>query len=196
MTKLIPLEFQDQKIRTYVNGDIWFCVVDVCRILGYSNSRKAIADHCRKKGVTKRDTLTERGKQGLLYIDEGNLYRLTIKSKKKEAKRFEDWVCDEVLPSIRKTGKYESRQDFRRNEVVSQQEMNFLSQEDIQRLLDRGITHSTQLGYIRGRVEMMQMYLQNTAIQLPRSHKDMLDEQLTGILSAMEDRGALAQIAQ
>ena len=40
------------------------------------------------------------------FIDEGNLYRLIIKSKLKEAKKFERWVCDEVIPSIRKSGAY------------------------------------------------------------------------------------------
>lgn len=90
-----------------VDGDPWFSVADVCDVLGYSNSRDTVAKHCRAGGVAKRDTPTNSGIQALTYINEGNLYRLVIKSRKPEAEKFEAWVCDEVLPSIRKTGRYE-----------------------------------------------------------------------------------------
>lgn len=61
---------------------IGFCAKDVCTILGYSNSRQAVSDNCREKGVRITDTLTEIGKQELQFIDEGNLYRLIIRSMK------------------------------------------------------------------------------------------------------------------
>ncbi|EPQ8793735.1 BRO-N domain-containing protein [Pseudomonas aeruginosa] len=106
--QVIPFSFEAAPIRTVlINDQAWFCVTDVCRVLGYANSRDAMAKHCREKGVAKRDTLTTKGKQALTFIDEGNLYRLIIKSRKEEALRFESWVCDEVLPSIRKHGHYE-----------------------------------------------------------------------------------------
>ena len=90
-----------------IANEPWFAVSDVCDILGYANSRKTVADHCREGGVTKRDTIDSMGRmQPLTYISEGNLYRLVIKSRKPEAEKFEAWVCDEVLPSIRKTGGY------------------------------------------------------------------------------------------
>lgn len=54
----------------------------------------------------KRDTPTDSGIQEMTFINEGNLYRLIIKSRKPEAERFETWVMDEVLPSIRKKGGY------------------------------------------------------------------------------------------
>lgn len=92
------------------NGEPWFLANDVCAVLGYANPRDAIAKHCRQGGVAKRDTPTESGIQEMSYINEGNLYRLIIKSRKPEAEPFESWVCDEVLPSIRKTGKYETPQ--------------------------------------------------------------------------------------
>ena len=106
---LSVFNFQSTTIRVVADdkGEPLFVASDVCEVLGYRNTSKAIADHCRQKGITKRYTLTEKGEQELLYIDEGNLYRLIIKSRKPEAEPFESWVCDEVLPSIRKTGKYE-----------------------------------------------------------------------------------------
>lgn len=106
--QVIPFSFETREIRTLlVDDQPWFCAADICRVLGYANSRDALAKHCREKGVAKRDTLTAKGKQALAFIDEGNLYRLIIKSRKEEAQRFEAWVCDEVLPSIRKQGRYE-----------------------------------------------------------------------------------------
>lgn len=104
----LTFQFNTQDIRTIVDeqGEPWFCAKDVCDVLDYSNTSKAISDHCREKGITKRYTLTEKGEQELTFINEGNLYRLIIKSQKPEAEPFETWVCDEVLPSIRKTGGY------------------------------------------------------------------------------------------
>jgi prophage antirepressor-like protein len=88
------------------NNEPLFCAKDVCDILGYANSRKAIADNCKEKGVTNRDTLTTGGNQSMVYINEANLYRLIAKSKLPAAEQFEDWVFSEVLPSIRKKGNY------------------------------------------------------------------------------------------
>lgn len=100
------------KIRTLEeNSRILFCGKDVAVALGYSNTNDALARHCRVKGVVKHDTLTNGGKQELTFIDEGNLYRLITHSKLPEAEKFESWVFDEVLPTIRKTGGYISNED-------------------------------------------------------------------------------------
>ena len=97
-------EFGD--IRTAeIDGKPYFVGTDVAKALGYSNPRKAILDHC--KGVTKRDTPTSSGVQLMSYINEGDLYRLIMKSKLPSAEKFESWVMDEVLPTIRKTGSYQ-----------------------------------------------------------------------------------------
>jgi len=112
VTEPSQFNFNTNIVRIIVDdqGEPWFLANDICAVLGYANPRKAVADHCRQRGVTKRDTPTESGVQEMTYINEGNLYRLTIKSRKPESEPFENWVCDEVLPTIRKTGKYESPQ--------------------------------------------------------------------------------------
>lgn len=98
------------EIRTVtIDNEIWFVGADVAKALGYSNPRKAILDHC--KGVTKRDTPTSSGIQSISYINEGDMYRLIIRSKLPSAEKFEDWVVNEVLPSIRKNGGYISGQE-------------------------------------------------------------------------------------
>lgn len=90
------------------NNKILFCASDVAKALGYTNVSKAINDHC--KGITKRYTLTEGGKQQLNFIPEGDVYRLIIRSKLPNAEKFERWVFDEVLPTINKHGIYATTQ--------------------------------------------------------------------------------------
>lgn len=108
VSNVIQFKFEAREVRTLlVNDQPWFCASDVCEVLGYANSRQAIQKNCRSEGVSVRYTLTRGGKQALTFIAEGNLYRLIIKSRKEEAQRFEAWVCDEVLPAIRKHGRYE-----------------------------------------------------------------------------------------
>lgn len=92
------------EIRTVeIEGKIYFVGKDVANALGYSNPRDAIARHC--KGVVKHDSFKEGG-QEVALIPEGDMYRLITHSKLESAERFESWVFDEVLPSIRKHGIY------------------------------------------------------------------------------------------
>lgn len=95
------------QVRTVtIDNEPWFVGKDVATALGYSNSRKALADHVQEddKGVTKCDTLG--GKQDLTIINESGLYSLIFGSKLESAKRFKHWVTSDVLPSIRKHGVY------------------------------------------------------------------------------------------
>ncbi len=89
-----------------INGEPWLVGKDVAVALGYSNSRKALADHVDEedKGVTKRDT--PGGAQEMTVINESGLYSLVLSSKLPTAKKFKRWVTSEVLPSIRKHGAY------------------------------------------------------------------------------------------
>ncbi|MCI8309066.1 MAG: phage repressor protein/antirepressor Ant [Clostridia bacterium] len=89
------------------NNKYEFEATGIAKILGYSNPHKAIIDHCKKDGLTKREVIDRLGrKQEKNFISEGNLYRLITHSKLPEAEKFEKWVFDEILPSIRKTGGY------------------------------------------------------------------------------------------
>lgn len=86
------------------NGKVLFCGSDVAKALGYTNPNKAINDHCR--AITKRSTPVSGKIQEINFIPEGDIYRLVAHSKLPTAERFEKWVFDEVLPTIRKTGGY------------------------------------------------------------------------------------------
>ena len=94
-------------IRTLtINGEPYFVRCDAAEILGYSNSRKALADHVDEedKGVTKCDTLG--GTQEMTVINESGLYGLILGSKLPTARKFKRWVTSEVLPAIRRHGVY------------------------------------------------------------------------------------------
>ena len=90
------------------NGKYLFCGTDVARALGYAIPTKAVNTHC--KGVSKMEAPTNGGIQKLLFIPEGDVYRLIVHSKLPSAEQFERWVFDEVLPSIRKHGSYMTKE--------------------------------------------------------------------------------------
>ena len=93
------------EIRTITKDDkTYFAGSDVAKALGYAIPHKAVQTHC--KGVLKWNIPTSSGNQDVLFITEGDIYRLIMKSKLPSAEEFERWVMDEVLPSIRKTGSY------------------------------------------------------------------------------------------
>ena len=91
-----------------INGEPYFVGKDVAAALGYTNTRKALADHVdnedKKDGVTIRDSIGRDQKP--IVINESGMYSLILSSKLEGAKRFKRWVTSEILPSIRKTGAY------------------------------------------------------------------------------------------
>lgn len=90
---------------TEINGEPFFVGKDVAEALGYANTNDALARHC--KGVVKRYPLsTEGGVQEVRIISEGDMYRLIASSKLESAQKFESWIFDEVIPTIRKHGAY------------------------------------------------------------------------------------------
>lgn len=90
-----------------VNGEPYFVALDIAKVLGYKREREAIKQHCRyavKHGIphpqNNQKTLE------VSVIPESDVYRLIIKSELPAAEKFERWVMEEVLPSIRKSGQY------------------------------------------------------------------------------------------
>lgn len=101
MNNITVFNFNQNQVRTQtLDGEPWFCLVDVCAALELKNSRMATS----VKGVKSFYTLTAKGQQNINFINEPNLYRLIFRSNKPQAQAFADWVYSEVLPSIRKTG--------------------------------------------------------------------------------------------
>ena len=88
-----------------INGKIYFCGNDVAKMLGYINTTEAIKRHCRS--IVKREIATVQGNMSSMsFLPEGDVYRLITHSKLPNAVKFESWVFDDVLPSIRQYGAY------------------------------------------------------------------------------------------
>ncbi len=94
------------QIRTVeIEGKPYFMASDVAKALGYARPNDAIQQHCR--ATVKHRTPISGKMQDVNFIGEGDMYRLITHSKLESAERFESWVFDEVLPTLRKTGSYE-----------------------------------------------------------------------------------------
>ncbi|ALR03021.1 hypothetical protein ADT28_05150 [Xylella fastidiosa] len=107
MNEVTPFQFESHAVRTVVDdhGEVWFVGTDVATVLGYANPHKALDAHC--KGCAKRTPLqTPGGVQEVRIISEPDMLRLIVSSKLPAAERFERWVFEEVLPTLRKTGTY------------------------------------------------------------------------------------------
>ena len=98
-----------QKVRTvWHEGNVWFVAKDVAECLGFTHPQSAIIDHCNHAKVLKggETPLLTSSPRGINIIPESDVYRLVMRSKLPAAEQFQTWVCEEVLPSIRKTGGY------------------------------------------------------------------------------------------
>lgn len=89
-----------------LDGEPWFVGKDVTAILGYQNASKALADHVDDEDKLNNETLSSLGQRGGWLINESGLYSLILSSKLPKAKEFKHWVTSDVIPSIRKTGRY------------------------------------------------------------------------------------------
>lgn len=81
-----------------------FCLTDICKVLDLQPG--ATKNRLGEKGISLINTPTAGGEQQLVYISEQNLYKVIMRSNKPQAEPFQDWVCGEVLPTIRRTGGY------------------------------------------------------------------------------------------
>ena len=99
-------EFGSVRIITREDGEPLFCLRDVALCLGYKDTSDAIKTRCDEGSVIYLPLETAGGKQQVKFGPESEVYRLIFGSKLDSAKKFQDWVFKEVLPSIRKTGSY------------------------------------------------------------------------------------------
>ena len=119
-----------------IKGEPWFKGVEVATILGYARPRDAVYEHVPLKfkntfqflrgtsSVGKSPTL-DPNELKTSWISEAGLYKLILKSKAKHAEVFQDWVCSEVLPSIRKTGRYNSKYPYRSDSITKDEAQEF-----------------------------------------------------------------------
>lgn len=114
-----------------IHGEPWFCLKDICIVLDLNN-RSSKAFGLDERGVQNFCTPSKGGNQNFNYVNEPNLYRVIFRSNKPEAKQFQDWVFNEVLPSIRKTGGYHTAQ----TPPVRSEKPQYLEHKDMQNIRD------------------------------------------------------------
>jgi hypothetical protein len=107
--QLLLLEYKEEdhfdKIRSIeIEWEVWFSAKDIAILLWYAQRKEAIKRNCRLRGIKTNKINNEK----VMLINEWNVYRLITKSQKKGAEKFEEWLFDEVLPSIRKKWYYGS----------------------------------------------------------------------------------------
>lgn len=110
MNDLIPFEYGGHQIRVFViDGEPWFALADVAAVLGYRDTHNA-SRILREIEKGTHSVSTPGGDQQISIVSEPGLYRLIMRSRRPAAEPFQDWVVAEVLPAIRKTGGYGTRE--------------------------------------------------------------------------------------
>ena len=103
--------FENAQVRALGTPDLpLFVAVDAAGALGYKDKTNAIKQHVDPEDLIKSEIETAGGRQVVNCVNESGLYALIFGSKLESAKRFKRWVTSEVLPAIRKTGRYEAQE--------------------------------------------------------------------------------------
>ena len=156
MKKFVPFLFDEHEVRVFVDGDdnVWFAGKDVASVLGYTNSAKAVGDHCKYMKILKNnDSLLSNitiPSRGLQIIPKSDVYRLIMRSKLPSAERFQDFVVEEILPSVEEKSGY----------VMSGRE----NVENFVKTFMGRLDESTQITVIGAMIEEMEDMKEKTAL--------------------------------
>ncbi|WP_026478189.1 phage antirepressor [Alkaliphilus transvaalensis] len=144
-------------------GKTLFCGSDVAKALGYVIPSKAVNTHC--KGVSKMEVPTNGGTQQMLFIPEGDLYRLIVNSKLPSAEKFERWVFDEVIPTVRKHGLYAKDELLNNPDLfISALEELKAERERIKRLELENAKSKQIIGELKPKASYYDLILQNKSL--------------------------------
>lgn len=168
------------------NGETWFCLADICRPLGLE--AKQVRRRVKEDGVVIINHTDSIGRpQQMLFVNEGNLYRAIFQSHKPEAERFTDWVTEEVLPSIRKTGGYSTKPMTLTENVAAQAQILLEQEKRLTRIEQRVETALTAIARPSGDTWVEDM---KAAIAAYCKATGLTDAVGRGRLYAMLDREA------
>lgn len=119
MNEMQVFNFNESQIRTMLLDEIpWFIGKDVADILGYQNGSRDINRHVDEEDRHKVMLFDGNQDKETIIINESGLYSLILSSKMPNAKKFRHWVTSEVLPTIRRTGTYNTNNDYNRMELA------------------------------------------------------------------------------
>lgn len=163
ITPFFKKEFGEIRV-IEIEGKPHFVGNDIAKALGYSNPHKALKDHCKRvMKVCTNDSLGRQ--QDTNVIPEGDLYRLISKSKLPQAEKFESWVFDEVLPTIRKHGMYARDELLDNPELLIDLATKLKQERDQRKQLEVVNTALTQqIGELKPKADYTDMVLQNKSL--------------------------------
>lgn len=187
MADIKLFEYHDKQVRTVtIEGQIWFVAADVCNALGIVNGRDAVGRLNPAWSMVSEIPTPSRGAQKMLVINEGAVYKLAFRSNKPEAERFTEWVAGEVIPQIRKTGRYIPRHQgvlplAAHTKVEVQKEMSKSVNSHnyqlggVQQTIDYNIANcEAHTGYVPARVKHYGKHIKNLPSKHTRSAKEVL----------------------
>lgn len=176
-TAITPFNFNNSEIRLIVRaGEPWFITADVARVLGYrdaSNAGRVLDDDEKGTHIVS----TPGGDQKVTVINESGLYALVLRSRKPEARKFAKWVTAEVLPSIRKTGKYERPQ----NPAIDYDRISPAQAQDLKELAHSIVDAKVQ-GFAETWARLHKKFRVNSYLELPAARFDEARDYLLGKL--------------
>ncbi len=185
-TAVIPFNFNDNAVRAIDReGTPWFSAADVCAALGVKNYRDSVAHLDEdERGVVSTDT-PARNQHGpiagqfekMLVVNESGLYALVLRSRKPEARKFIKWVTSEVLPAIRKTGKYERPH----NPAIDYDRISPAQAQDLKELV-HAIADSKVQGFGETWARLHRKFRVNSYLELPATRFDEARDYLLGKL--------------
>lgn len=168
------------------NGETWFCLADICRPLGLMT--KDVRERLKEDRVVTIPHTDRIGRpKNMVFVDESNLYRAIFQSRKPEAERFTDWVTEEVLPSIRKTGGYSTKPMTLTENVAAQAQLLLEQEKRLTRIEQRVETALTAIARPSGDTWVEDM---KAAIAAYCKATGLTDAVGRGRLYAMLDREA------
>lgn len=146
-----------------------FCLADICKVLDLQPG--ATKNRLGEKGISFINTPTAGGEQQLLYISEQNLYKVIMRSNKPQAEPFQDWVCGEVLPTIRKTGGYIAGAEEMTDEEIMAKALMVA-----QKTIDRRTQENQQLRLENHRLEdeNTRLIVENQELRNAKSYLDII----------------------
>lgn len=146
-----------------------FCLTDICKVLDLQPG--ATKNRLGQKGISLINTPTAGGEQQLVYISEQNLYKVIMRSNKPQAEPFQDWVCGEVLPAIRRTGGYIAGAD-----QMSDDEIMARALDIAHRTIERRTEENRQLRLENHRLEdeNTRLVIENQELRNDKSYLDII----------------------
>lgn len=130
MNEMTTFSFESLQVRAIVDehGEPWFVAGDLASILGYTRTSDAL-EHAKRSGVLPHFNQINGLAPATKWVPESDLYRMIMRSNKPNAEAFQDWVVEEVLPSIRKTGAYQVEQSLTTGDALVQMALAYKAHE-------------------------------------------------------------------